>query len=127
LKALAKELSGNLSSHVILFLIDSVLGVSEGIVLRVIFVFNHIKYLVCQPDDKQFLPVYTDGFEFAKVNKGKEWNAGVFRFADIIRFIGDRDGVVFNPDGHRVIMTGQQMMAIEVAAQQAEALKNKKS
>ena len=89
---------------------------------------SKIEFLIIKtPDDKQFLPVYTDGFEFAKVNKGKEWNAGVFRFADIIRFIGDRDGVVFNPDGHRVIMTGQQMMAIEVAAQQAEALKNKKS
>lgn len=89
---------------------------------------SKIEFLIIKtPDDKQFLPVYTDGFEFAKVNKGKEWNAGVFRFSDIIRFIGDRDGVVFNPDGHRVIMTGQQMMAIEVAAQQAEALKNKKS
>lgn len=89
---------------------------------------SKIEFLIIKTqDEKQFLPVYTDGFEFAKRNKGKEWNAGVFRFADIIRFVGDRDGVIFNPDGQGVILTGQQMMAIEVAAQQAEALKNKKS
>ena len=85
---------------------------------------SKIEFLILKaPDGKQFLPVYTDGFEFAKVNKGKEWNAGVFRFQDLIRFAGDRDGVTFNPEGHRIIMSKQQMMVIEAAAQQADALK----
>ncbi|RKM60471.1 SseB family protein [Butyrivibrio sp. CB08] len=89
---------------------------------------SKIEFLILKtPDGKQFLPVYTDGFEFAKVNKGKEWNAGVFRFQDLIRFVGDRDGVTFNPDGHRIIMNKQQLMVIEAAAQQADALKAKKS
>jgi hypothetical protein len=87
---------------------------------------SKIEFLILNtPDDKQLLPVYTDGFEFAKVSKGKEWNAGVFRFQDLIRFVGDRDGVTFNPDGHRIIMSKQQMMVIETAARQADMLKAK--
>ncbi len=89
---------------------------------------SKLEFLILKtPDDKQFLPVYTDGFEFAKVNKGKEWNAGVFRFQDLVRFVGDRDGVTINPDGHRIIMNKQQLMVIEAAGQQADALKTRKS
>ena len=87
---------------------------------------NRIRFLVMKTsDDKQFLPVYTDGFEFAKLAQSKEWNAGVFRYQDIIRFAQDKDGIRINPEGQGIILTKDRMMALEAAGQQAEMLRRK--
>ena len=85
-----------------------------------------IRFLVMKTqDDKQFIPLYTDGFEFAKNGKGKEWNAGVFGYQDILRFVQDKDGIRINPDGQGIVITKQQMMALEVAGHQAELLRGR--
>lgn len=77
-------------------------------------------------DDKQFIPVFTDGIEFSKKLHGTEWNAAVFSFRDIIKFVNDKDGIRINPDGQGIVVPKDRMVAIEMAAQQAELLKGKK-
>ena len=87
---------------------------------------NRIRFLVMKTsDDKQFLPVYTDGFEFAKLAQKNEWNAGVFRYQDIVRFVQDKDGIRINPEGQGIILTKDRMMALEAAGQQADMLLKK--
>ncbi len=86
------------------------------------------KFLIMKTqDDKQFLPVCTDGFEFARINKDREWNAAVFKYKDLLRLVNDKDGIRINPAGQSVALTKQQMMAVEVAGQQADLLKGKKA
>ena len=85
-----------------------------------------LKFMVVKTkDDKQFLPVYTDPFEFAKQGVTKDWNAGVFRYQDVIRFIQDREGLVINPLGQSVVLTKDRIMALEVAGKQAEMMRAK--
>ncbi len=76
-------------------------------------------------DGKQFLPVYTDGFEFSKLPQFKEWNAGVFRFHDILGFVQDKDGIRINPEGQGLVMTKDRMLQVDAAVQQAQAVKTK--
>ncbi len=86
------------------------------------------RFLVMKTQDgKQFLPVYTDGFEFGKLPQVKDWNAGVFKFQDLLRFVQDKDGIRINPEGQGLVMTRDRMMAAEAAAQQAAAMKAKKN
>jgi hypothetical protein len=82
--------------------------------------------LIRTPDGKQFVPVCTDGFEFARINKDREWNAAIFKFRDLVRLVNDKDGIRINPAGQGIVVPKQQMMLIEVAGQQADALKGKK-
>ena len=85
-----------------------------------------LKFMVLKTqEDKQFLPVYTDPFEFAKQGVTKGWNAGVFKYQDVIRFIQDREGIVVNPLGQSLVLTKDRIMALEVAGKQAEMLKAK--
>ncbi|SFU65683.1 SseB family protein [Butyrivibrio sp. M55] len=72
-------------------------------------------FMVKTADDKIFMPVFTDGFEFGKMKLGHEWNAAVFSFSDIARFIRDKDGVAINPAGHRIFMPKEQIIAIDSA------------
>ena len=57
-------------------------------------------FMVKTADDKIFMPVFTDGFEFGKMKLGHEWNAAVFSFSDIARFIRDKDGVAIGSGGN---------------------------
>jgi len=72
-------------------------------------------FMVKTANDKIFMPVFTDGFEFSKMKLGHEWNAAVFSFSDIARFIQDKDGVAINPAGHRIFMPKDQILAIDSA------------
>ncbi len=86
------------------------------------------RFLVMNTQDgKQFLPVYTDGFEFGKLPQVKDWNAGVFKFPDLLRFVQDKDGIRINPEGQGLVMTRDRMMAAMAQAQQAAAVKAKKN
>ena len=82
-----------------------------------------IKFLVMKTKDgKQFLPIYTDGFEFTKL--GKEagvWNVGVFGYNDILKFAMDKDGVRINPEGQGLVLTKERMLALEADLQKAAA------
>ena len=85
-----------------------------------------LKFMVVKTkDEKQFLPVYTDPFEFAKQGVTKDWNAGVFRYQDVIRFVQDREGLVINPLGQSLVLTKDRIMALEVAGKQAEMMRAK--
>ncbi len=87
---------------------------------------TRIKFLVMKTqDDKQFLPVFTDGFEFAKLAEAKEWNAGVFRYQDILKFVQDKEGIRINPNGQSIVLTKDRMMALEMAGQQADMFRMK--
>ena len=86
-----------------------------------------IKFLVIKTkDDKQFLPVFTDAIEFSKKLSGSEWNAAVFKYQDILKFVQDKEGIRINPNGQGIVMPKDRMMAIELAGRQAELLKGKK-
>ncbi len=85
-----------------------------------------IKFLLMKTqDNKQFLPIYTDGLEFSKKLHGSEWNAAVFKYQDILRFVQDKDGIRINPNGQGIVMPKDRMMAIEIAGQQAAAIRAK--
>ena len=87
---------------------------------------TRLKFMVVKTkDEKQFLPVYTDPFEFAKQGVTKDWNAGMFRYQDVIRFVQDREGIVINPLGQSVVLTKDRIMALEVAGKQAEMMRAK--
>lgn len=74
-------------------------------------------------EGKQFLPVYTDAIEFGKKLRGSEWNAAVFRYQDILKFVSDKDGITINPDGQSVVLPKDRMMMLEVAGQQADRMR----
>ena len=76
-------------------------------------------------DDKQFLPVYTDAIEFSKKLTGTEWNAAVFKYQDILKFVQDKEGIRINPNGQGIVLPKDRMMAIEIAAQQAAIMRGK--
>ena len=77
-----------------------------------------LKFLIMKTkDDKQFLPVYTDTFEFSKLAQNREWNAGVFAYNDILRFISDKDGIRINPDGQGLVLATERLKAFEEFAQ----------
>ncbi len=84
------------------------------------------KFLVLNTkDDKHFLPVFTDAIEFGKRLRGSEWNAAVFKYQDILKFMGDKDGITINPEGQSVVLPKDRMMMLEVAGQQADKMKAK--
>ncbi len=86
------------------------------------------KFLVLNAQDgKQFLPVYTDAIEFGKKLRGSEWNAAVFRYQDILKFVSDKEGISINPDGQNVILPKDRMMLLEVAGQQADKMRGVKA
>ena len=83
-----------------------------------------IKFLIVKdPNGKQFLPIYTDAIEFTKKLAGPEWNAAVFKYQDILKFVQDKDGISINPAGQGIMIPKDRMMAIEMAGQQVEAMK----
>ncbi len=82
------------------------------------------KFLVLNTSDgKHFLPVYTDGIEFGKKLRGTEWNAAVFKYQDLLRFVNGKDGITINPDGQSIILPKDRMMMLEMAGQQADQMK----
>ncbi len=84
------------------------------------------KFLVLNTkDDKHFLPVFTDAIEFGKKLRGSEWNAAVFKYQDILKFMGDKDGITINPEGQSVVLPKDRMMMLEVAGQQADKMRAK--
>ena len=82
------------------------------------------KFLVMNTkDEKQFIPAFTDAIEFGKKLRGTEWNAAVFKYQDILKFVNDKAGIIINPDGQRVILPKERMFMLEVAGQQADRMK----
>ncbi len=82
------------------------------------------KFLVLNAKDgKQFLPVFTDGIEFGKKLRGTEWNAAVFSYQDLLKFVNDKDGITINPDGQSVVLPKDRMMLLEVAGLRADEMK----
>ena len=74
-------------------------------------------------DNKQFLPVFSDAIEFGKKLRGSEWNAAVFKYQDLLKFVNDKEGIIINPDGQRVVLPKERMVMLEVAGQQADKMK----
>ena len=72
-------------------------------------------FMIKTQDGKLFLPIFTDGFEFGKMKLGPDWNAAVFTFTDVARFISDKDGIAINPAGHKIFMPKEQVLVIEGA------------
>lgn len=82
------------------------------------------KFLILNTaDGKQFLPIYTDAIEFGKKLRGSEWNAAVFKYQDILKFVNDKDGITINPDGQSVVLPKDRMILLEAAGQQADKMK----
>ena len=70
-----------------------------------------------------FMPVFTDGVEFAKKFGKDGFEGGVFGFEDVLRFIQDKDGIVINPLGQNIMLPKDRLMALEAATRAAEAAK----
>ncbi len=79
------------------------------------------------PDEKHFLPVFTDGVEFSKMfrNNESEYRGAVFGFADILKFVGDKSGVIINPAGQKIMIPRERMLALHMATQAAAAANGK--
>ena len=85
---------------------------------------SKFKFLMMNTQDgKQFIPVFTDAIEFGKKLRGSEWNAAVFRYQDILKFVADKDGVTINPEGQSVVLTKDRMIFLEAAGQQADQMR----
>ncbi|MCR5102251.1 MAG: SseB family protein [Butyrivibrio sp.] len=85
---------------------------------------SKIKFPVMKTQNGQdFLPVFTDGIEYAKKFKDGEWQGAAFTFQDILRLLQDKNGIIINPFGQRIVMPKDRMAALEMAAQQAEKAK----
>ncbi len=63
-------------------------------------------------EGKEYLPIFTDGLEFSKKLNGSGWNAAVFKYADVIKFAKDKDGIRINPDGQGIVIPKERMEAI---------------
>ena len=74
-------------------------------------------------DDKHFLPIFTDGIEFGKKLRGTEWNAAVFKYQDILKFMSDKDGITINPEGQSIVLPRERMAMLEAAGIQADKMK----
>lgn len=86
-----------------------------------------VRFLVMKtPDDKQFLPIFTDMIEFAKKPQDQVWNAAVFSYQDIIKFAQDKDGIRINPHGQQILIPKNRMMLLEIAGHQADMVNRKK-
>ncbi len=86
------------------------------------------KFLILNTaDGKQFLPIFTDAIEFGKKLRGSEWNAAVFKYQDILKFVSDKDGITINPDGQSVVLPKDRMILLEAAGQQADKMKGTKA
>ena len=72
-------------------------------------------------DEKHFLPVFTDGIEFSKMFRNTEYRGAVFGFADIIKFVGDKQGVIINPAGQKIMIPRERMLALHLTSQVAAA------
>ncbi|WP_029322631.1 SseB family protein [Butyrivibrio sp. AE3004] len=75
-------------------------------------------------DEKHFLPVFTDGIEFSKAFRNTDYKGAVFGFGDILKFVGDKNGIIINPNGQKVMIPRDRMLALHMAAQAASAGKN---
>ena len=72
-----------------------------------------LKFLIMKTQEGQeFIPVYTDMIQFNRVNKGKEWNAAVFSFADIAKFAAQKNGLTINPDGQSLVVNKERLLAM---------------
>jgi hypothetical protein len=86
-----------------------------------------IRFLVMKtPDGKQFLPLFTDMIEFGKKPADELWNAAVFSYQDILKFVQDKDGIRINPHGQQIVIPKDRMMVLEAAGRQADAMKGGK-
>lgn len=73
---------------------------------------------------KLFLPIFTDGIEFAKKFGREGFEGAVFKFSDILRFVQDKDGLAINPMGENIMLPKDKMMALEAASQVIAKAKN---
>lgn len=88
---------------------------------------TRIRFLVMKtPDDKQYIPIFTDMIEFSKKPQDQVWNAAVFSYQDILRFAADKDGIRINPHGQQIIIPKDKMMLLEMAGHQADVMNKKK-
>ena len=74
-------------------------------------------------NEKHFLPVFTDGIEFSKMFGKSEFRGAVFAFPDLLRFVGDRDGVIINANGQKIMIPRDRMLVLQMASQQVAAMK----
>ncbi|WP_026526460.1 SseB family protein [Butyrivibrio sp. VCD2006] len=72
-------------------------------------------------DEKHFLPIFTDGVEFSKMFRNSEYRGAVFGFSDILKFVGDKHGVIINPAGQKIMIPRERMLALHMASQVAAA------
>ncbi|WP_408070438.1 SseB family protein [Butyrivibrio sp. JL13D10] len=70
-------------------------------------------------DEKHYLPVFTDGIEFTKAFRNSEYNGAVFGFGDVLKFVGDKAGIIINPGGQKIMIPRERMLALQMAAQAA--------
>lgn len=89
---------------------------------------TQIRFLVMKtPDNKQYLPIFTDMIEFSKKPADANWNAAVFSYQDILKFVQDKDGIRINPHGQQIVIPKDRMMVLEMAGHQADVMNKKKN
>ncbi|MCR5177475.1 MAG: SseB family protein [Lachnospiraceae bacterium] len=75
------------------------------------------------PDGKTYLPVFTDGPEFARKFAREGWNGASFQWKDLLSLIRERDGLIVNPMSHKAVLTKERIAQMETAAALSSGLK----
>lgn len=68
------------------------------------------------PEDKKYIPVFSDWNEFARYDKKKQYDAVVVEFADFSQLIEHVDGIALNPFGFNLLLDGEKIRSIEEEA-----------
>lgn len=68
------------------------------------------------PDGKTYLPIFTDGPEFARKFAKDGWNGASFQWKDVLSLIKERDGLIINPLTHKAVLTKERIAQMETAA-----------
>ncbi len=75
------------------------------------------------PDGKTYLPIFTDGPEFARKFAHEGWNGAAFQWKDVLSLIRERDGLIVNPTTHKAVLTKERIAQMETAAALQNGLK----
>lgn len=68
------------------------------------------------PDGKTYLPIFTDGPEFARKFAREGWSGASFQWKDVLSLIRERDGLIVNPMSHKAVLTKERIAQMETAA-----------
>ncbi len=70
---------------------------------------SEIKFPIMSANDKKFIPVFTDMFEYSKnLKDAKTYKPAGFDYGNVVKFMAGVDGIIINPLGQKIILGKEQ-------------------